>query len=104
MLIVSFTDCLVLVGTDSPKTTDDEEELDLLYDSQIQCYYDPKSCTYYELSWSWGVSFNNKVHTSKSYLVAVLQIAEFMIIVDDVWGSTNHSRERLCVGEGSVKI
>lgn len=35
---------------ESAKNTDDEEELDLLYDSQINCYYDPKTYKYYELS------------------------------------------------------
>ena len=37
----------------SPRNTDDdeeEEELDLLYDQQLGCYYDPRSCKYYELS------------------------------------------------------
>ncbi|XP_074646919.1 protein CFAP20DC-like isoform X2 [Tubulanus polymorphus] len=29
--------------------TDEEEELDLLYDPCLNCYFDPKSCKYYEL-------------------------------------------------------
>lgn len=29
--------------------TDEEDELDLLYDPVLNCYFDPKSCKYYEL-------------------------------------------------------
>ena len=29
----------------------DEDELDLLYDSCLNCYYDPKTQKYYELIW-----------------------------------------------------
>ena len=34
-----------------PQQSDGEEELDLLYDPVLNCYYDPKSCKYYELVW-----------------------------------------------------
>lgn len=30
----------------------DEDDLDLLYDSCLNCYYDPKTQKYYELIWS----------------------------------------------------
>ena len=30
--------------------TDDEEELDLLYDPVLNCYYDPTTYKYYELA------------------------------------------------------
>ena len=43
--------CFVHLIGGSPRTTDTEdEELDLLYDQQLNCYYDPKTCKYYELS------------------------------------------------------
>ena len=29
--------------------TDEEDELDLLYDPVLNCYFDPKTCKYYEL-------------------------------------------------------
>ena len=28
---------------------DNEEELDLLFDPVLECYFDPKTCKYYEL-------------------------------------------------------
>ena len=31
--------------------TDEEDELDLLYDQVLNCYYDPKTNKYYELCW-----------------------------------------------------
>ena len=27
-----------------------DAEIDLLYDPALNCYYDPKTCTYYELN------------------------------------------------------
>ncbi|CAF0824747.1 unnamed protein product [Brachionus calyciflorus] len=32
--------------------SDSDEEIDLLYDPTLNCYYDPKTCTYYELNLS----------------------------------------------------
>ena len=37
----------------NPSTIDEdsgEEELDLLYDPVLNCYFDPKTCKYYELA------------------------------------------------------
>ncbi|RNA36566.1 hypothetical protein BpHYR1_036434 [Brachionus plicatilis] len=33
-------------------SSDTNEEIDLLYDTILNCYYDPKTCTYYELNLS----------------------------------------------------
>ncbi|CAC5379788.1 Uncharacterized protein C3orf67 homolog [Mytilus coruscus] len=35
--------------TGRPQDTDNEEELDLMYDPCLNCYYDPNTCKYYEL-------------------------------------------------------
>ncbi len=41
-------------GSEADEDDDDEEEedVDLLYDSALNCYYDPKTGTYYELNLS----------------------------------------------------
>ncbi len=36
-------------GEGGSMETDDEEELDLLFDPVLNCYFDPKTCKYYEL-------------------------------------------------------
>jgi len=33
----------------TPSSTQEDEELDLLFDTQLQCFYDPKTCKYYKL-------------------------------------------------------
>ncbi|KAI0237237.1 hypothetical protein LSAT2_012249 [Lamellibrachia satsuma] len=44
------TDVKCRMNSQSEDTvTDEEDELDLLYDPVLNCYYDPKTCKYYEL-------------------------------------------------------
>ena len=35
---------------------EEEEELDLLYDQVLDCYYDPKTNKYYQLVWKYETS------------------------------------------------
>jgi hypothetical protein len=35
---------------DIDEIPDSEDEVDLLYDAALNCYYDPKTGTYYELN------------------------------------------------------
>ena len=41
-----------VTGSEGPGSleSDKEEELDLLYDPVLNCYYDPQTCKYYELA------------------------------------------------------
>ena len=36
-------------GGEGHLETDEEDELDLLFDPVLNCYFDPKTCKYYEL-------------------------------------------------------
>lgn len=47
-----ITKCVVSItdqNTGRTQDTDTEEELDLMYDPCLNCYYDPNTCKYYEL-------------------------------------------------------
>jgi len=36
-------------SNNSASATGADEELDLLFDPQLQCFYDPRTCKYYKL-------------------------------------------------------
>ena len=48
-LPVLFSDSKLVPGQSGD--SDEEEVLDLLYDPVLNCYFDPKTCKYYELTW-----------------------------------------------------
>ena len=48
-LPVLFSDSKSVPGQSGD--SDEEEVLDLLYDPVLNCYFDPKTCKYYELTW-----------------------------------------------------
>jgi len=44
------TETVNTISNTIDEESDSEEELDLLYDPVLNCYFDPKTCKYYELA------------------------------------------------------
>ena len=81
----AFINCLFIFSGGNLDETKSEELLDLMYDAELNCYFDPVTHKYYELNWncfSFGLCSHSTTSLTSCFLVSNLHTTCFSIIYE----------------------